>query len=152
MFDKRDTSPTHFIFSVSVIEHILSKEKLIFSFFLCDSLSYVFSSFLFFVFFYKPCVFVYILSFLFLFIWFSFFIFIRFFFRFYYYVFTSLCSSNFSRGALCQFQLEEYVDSATRVLLVPSIRDANHDFVFPQVIVNWINMDIIIFVLVSVSV
>ena len=60
MFDKRDTSPTHFIFSVSVIEHILSKEKLIFSFFLCDSLSYVFSSFLFFVFFYKPCVFVYI--------------------------------------------------------------------------------------------
>ncbi|KAG4989983.1 DNA polymerase alpha subunit B [Glycine max] len=29
-------------------------------------------------------------------------------------------------------KLEEYVDSATRVLLVPSIRDANHDFVFPQ--------------------
>ncbi|KAL2955105.1 hypothetical protein AAZX31_18G009200 [Glycine max] len=29
-------------------------------------------------------------------------------------------------------KLEEYVDSATRVVLVPSIRDANHDFVFPQ--------------------
>jgi len=32
--------------------------------------------------------------------------------------------------------LEDYVErvgSGTRVLLVPSIRDANHDFVFPQV-------------------
>lgn len=27
----------------------------------------------------------------------------------------------------------EYMGSSTRVLLVPSIRDANHDHVFPQV-------------------
>lgn len=34
-------------------------------------------------------------------------------------------------------QLQDYVEymgSAARVILVPSIRDANHDFVFPQVI------------------
>lgn len=28
----------------------------------------------------------------------------------------------------------EYMGSAARVILVPSIRDASHDFVFPQVI------------------
>ena len=36
------------------------------------------------------------------------------------------------------FQLQdhvEYMGSAARVILVPSIRDAHHDFVFPQVIV-----------------
>lgn len=36
-------------------------------------------------------------------------------------------------------QLQDYVEcmgSAARVLLVPSIRDANHDFVFPQVMIK----------------
>lgn len=35
----------------------------------------------------------------------------------------------------------EYMGSDTRVILVPSIRDANHDFVFPQVmsLLNEIN-------------
>lgn len=28
----------------------------------------------------------------------------------------------------------EYVGSTARVILVPSTRDANHDFVFPQVL------------------
>lgn len=34
------------------------------------------------------------------------------------------------------FQLQDYVEyigSHARVILVPSMRDANHDFVFPQV-------------------
>lgn len=30
----------------------------------------------------------------------------------------------------------EYLGDAARVVLVPSIRDANHDFVFPQVIIG----------------
>jgi len=49
---------------------------------------------------------------------------------------------SYSHGVICHFQLEDYVEhvgSGTRVLLVPSIRDANHDFVFPQVMINWIN-------------
>lgn len=29
----------------------------------------------------------------------------------------------------------QYMGSAVRVILVPSIRDANHDFVFPQVVI-----------------
>lgn len=43
------------------------------------------------------------------------------------------------------FQLQdhvEYMGSHARVVLVPSIRDANHDFVFPQVILllNQVNI------------
>lgn len=30
----------------------------------------------------------------------------------------------------------EYMGSAARVILVPSIRDAHHDFVFPQVLIR----------------
>lgn len=36
-----------------------------------------------------------------------------------------------------RFQLKDYVEymgSSAQVILVPSIRDAHHDFVFPQVI------------------
>lgn len=36
------------------------------------------------------------------------------------------------------FQLKDYVEymgSSAQVILVPSIRDAHHDFVFPQVII-----------------
>lgn len=43
------------------------------------------------------------------------------------------------------FQLQdhvEYMGSHARVVLVPSIRDANHDFVFPQVmlLLNQVNI------------
>lgn len=43
------------------------------------------------------------------------------------------------------FQLQdhvEYMGSHARIVLVPSIRDANHDFVFPQVmlLLNQVNI------------
>lgn len=47
--------------------------------------------------------------------------------------------TNFHFSKFCSFlnQLQDYVEymgSGARVLLVPSTRDANHDFVFPQVL------------------
>ena len=48
------------------------------------------------------------------------------------------------------FQLQdhvEYMGSAARVILVPSIRDAHHDFVFPQVIRCLIKIVIIIIIM-----
>ena len=39
--------------------------------------------------------------------------------------------------------------SAARVILVPSIRDAHHDFVFPQVIVALIKIVIIIIIIMA---
>lgn len=45
--------------------------------------------------------------------------------------------------SLCFFrvsQLQDYVEfmgSEVRVVLVPSIRDANHDFIFPQVLFSF---------------
>ena len=41
----------------------------------------------------------------------------------------------------------EYMGSAARVILVPSIRDAHHDFVFPQVIRCLIKIVIIIIIM-----
>lgn len=55
--------------------------------------------------------------------------------------------TNFSINMLSMFLLitfslspqlqdyAEYMGSHARVILVPSIRDANHDFVFPQVVI-----------------
>lgn len=43
----------------------------------------------------------------------------------------------------------EYMGSAARVILVPSIRDASHDFVFPQVLLYTDSVRTILYHLVS---
>lgn len=50
---------------------------------------------------------------------------------------ANLCFLNHFIFVFCILQLQDYAEcmgSEVRVILVPSIRDANHDFVFPQVI------------------